>query len=563
MKRILLIILTLLFCSIGIIAQTSYYYYKGTKIPLVVNTDKVCINIPKNITRYCNALITNAKVLDKIVDTDYEISIIQQSDIKILSSILKLKEKYSSVLVSQCFITQEGMEVYSTPYINIRLKQEEDINKLVSFADKYSLKILKQDTFLPLWYILSITPETGNTAVEIANRIWESGVFEASVPDLCSKELICSNDPLYSQQWGLQNNTYPGIDISISQAWNYATGKNIKIAIVDTGIDMNHIDLSSNIAGLSYDTETGTSPSLVYGDHATHCAGIAAAVKDNNIHIAGVAPEATLLSISNSLTTATTNLQLKLADGLCWAYQHGADIISNSWHSPYHSAIDEAIQNALTYGRNGRGCVIVFAAGNDNDIVNYPANCNEKIITVGAINNTGTRAFFSNYGTVLDIMAPGVDIISTLPNNQAGIKSGTSMSCPHVAGVAALVLERNTDLSVNQVNSIICGNAKKLSGVNFNMIKPDGSWNIEYGYGLVDAYSSVINTSHVVYIQNETITGTNNITSDRIYIGKDVANYKTNGDVILGQGNNTLKANYIEIKNSTTIPLGTTLTIKN
>ena len=250
MKRILLIILTLLFCSIGIIAQTSYYYYKGTKIPLVVNTDKVCINIPKNITRYCNALITNAKVLDKIVDTDYEISIIQQSDIKILSSILKLKEKYSSVLVSQCFITQEGMEVYSTPYINIRLKQEEDINKLVSFADKYSLKILKQDTFLPLWYILSITPETGNTAVEIANRIWESGVFEASVPDLCSKELICSNDPLYSQQWGLQNNTYPGIDISISQAWNYATGKNIKIAIVDTGIDMNHIDLSSNIAGL-------------------------------------------------------------------------------------------------------------------------------------------------------------------------------------------------------------------------------------------------------------------------------------------------------------------------
>jgi len=137
------------------------------------------------------------------------------------------------------------------------------------------------------------------------------------------------------------------------------------------------------------------------------------------------------------------------------------------------------------------------------------------------------------------------------------------MACPHVAGVAALILELNPELTVTQVNSIINSHAKKLSGVNFNVTMPDGSWNNEYGYGLVDAYSSVINTPSLVYIQNDTITGTNVISADYIYVGNDVTDRMEHGDVILGQGDITLKAGYIEIKNSTTVPLGTTLIIEN
>ena len=93
--------------------------------------------------------------------------------------------------------------------------------------------------------------------------------------------------------------------------------------------------------------------------------------------------------------------------------------------------------------------------------------------------------------------------------------------------------------------------------------KPDGPWNNEYGYGLVDAYSSVINTPSIVYIQNENITGTRTISAGSIYVGRDVTNTKDYGDVILGQGDITLKAGYVEIKNSTTVPLGTTLKIGN
>ena len=126
-----------------------------------------------------------------------------------------------------------------------------------------------------------------------------------------------------------------------------------------------------------------------------------------------------------------------------------------------------------------------------------------------------------------------------------------------------MILERNSELTVNQVNSIINSNAKKLSGVNFNATKPDGLWNNEYGYGLVDAYNSVINTPSTVYIQNDTITGTKILLADNIYVGRDVTNTKEYGDVTLGQGNITLRAKNVVIKNSTTVPLGTTLKIEN
>ena len=551
-------------CSIQTIAQTGYYY-KGKKIPLTVNDDKVCVCMSKDDKIISERICKNVQILTTIKDETFDIYVISQSDYEKLISLDSWKEDTKSVLLTPTYITTEKQEVYSTPYLNIRLKKEQDLDMLVSSAEQYGLKIVKQDPLMPLWYILAITPHCDTNTLECANELWESGKFAASVPDLSSNDIICSYDPMYNQQWGLQNNNYTGIDISASSAWNYATGKNLKIAILDSGVDLNHIDLASNISNLSYDTETNTSPSICYMDHATHCAGIAAAVKDNNIHIAGVAPEATIVSISNSLD-ATTNSRLKRADGIIWAYQNGIDIISNSWvSSTHHTAIDEAIQDAFQYGRQGKGCVVVFASGNGySSSVSYPANCNDTILVVGAIDKTGVKADFSNYGTKLDLVAPGVDILSTLPNDATGYMDGTSMACPHVAGVAALVLERNSELTVTQVNSIINSNAKKVSGVSFNVSKPDGLWNNEYGYGLVDAYNSVINTPSTVYIQNETITGTRTISAgSSIYVGTDVTDTKPHGDVILGQGDITLKAGYVEIKNSTTVPLGTTLTIEN
>lgn len=379
------------------------------------------------------------------------------------------------------------------------------------------------------------------------------------------------NDPLFNEQWSLANPYYPGIDISALDAWGYATGKGVKIAILDCGVQLDHADLSPNISGLSYDVETANSPSQVYGEHGTHCAGIAAAARNNNIQIAGVAPDATILPISVDFDN-TEELKWHFADGIIWAYQHGADIISCSWHlSELSVEVESAIRDAFRYGRQGRGCVIVFASGNhadeDDEIfdthdVNYPANCNDTILVVGAITNEGNRSTISNFGETLDLVAPGDEVISALPTNSFGFRRGTSMACPHVAGVAALVLERNPELTVTEVNDIICSNAKKLSGVNFDSTKPYGSWNNEYGYGLVDASSSARHTPKIEYIQNDTITGNYYKAAEKIYIGRDVTDRKEYGDVVLGPNADImLNAKRVVIKNSTKVPLGTSLYI--
>lgn len=566
-KKFILMILLLISCPIGIKAQTSYYYYKGKQIPLTLNESKVCVSIPKDKGGVSKELLKDIQVLDTIRDDIFDIFIIQQSDFKQLSASTSWEKEAKSVMLSPCYRTKEGKEVFLTPYLSVRLKREQDIDLLMSFAEKFELRIAKNDSLMPLWYILSTSSETGKNTLEVANALWESEKFAASEPDLSFKKILyCANDPDFYMQWGLYNSYNPDIDISACAAWNYSTGKNIKVAIVDSGIDQNHDDLRENIiSDLSYNTETDISPYTgFWGAHGTHCAGIVAAIKDNEYKIAGVAPDAKIMPIVYDANSMTTNFQHYMARGIRWAYEHGADIISNSWGCPAdNSEINEAIMDAFRYGRQGKGCVVVFATGNDSiDTISYPANCNDTILAVGAIDSTGVRATFSQYGAGLDLVAPGDKIWSTIPN-QTGYMSGTSMACPHVAGVAALVLERNPELTVTQVNSIICHNAKKLSDVNFNVTKSDGSWNIEYGYGLVDAYSSVINTPEIIYIQNDTITGTRIISADKIYVGKDVTDRKEQGEVILGQGDITLKAKKVTIKNSTKVPLGTKLKIEN
>ena len=565
-KKLVLIISLLLSFPMGVIAQTSYYYYKGNRIPLTINNDKVCVSIAKNKRDVSKELLRDINVLDTIKDAVFDISIILQSDFKKLSDSNSWEKEANSILLSPCYRTKEGKEVILTPYLSVRLKREQDFSLLSSYAEKFGLRIALTDSLMPLWYVFSISPETGKNALDVANALWESGQFAASAPDLSSNKLAycCTNDSLFSEQWGLYNNNNPGTDISICPAWNYATGKNVKIAIVDSGVDKYTIDLEGNISDISYDAETLSSPSDVFSDHGTQCASIAAAKKGNRRDIAGVAPDATIVPISKDLYYNTC-FSFKMSCGIKWAYQNGADIISNSWGFPAnYSEIDEAIQEAFRYGRNGKGCVIVFATGNNSmDTISYPANCNDTILAVGSIKRTGERAVFSQYGTGLDIVAPGDSIISIGQYNRIYKSNGTSWACPHVAGVAALILERNPELTVTEVNSIICRNAKKISDISFNETKPYGTWNEEYGYGLVDAYSSVINTPEIVYIQNDTITGTRIISADKIYVGKDVTDRKEYGDVILGQGDITLDAKTVIIKNSTIVPLGTKLRIGN
>ena len=236
-RKFLLMLLLIILCSAYMIAQTDYYY-KGKKIPLIINENKVCVSIPKVCVKTSERILANVKVLNKINDEKFDIFIIPQSDLEKITTFVSGGKNMKSVILTSCYLTEDKDEVFATPYMNVRLKKEQDLDLLTSYAEKYGLKIVKRDQLMPLWYILTITQDSEKNSLECANLLWESGLFAASVPDLCSDNLTCSDDPLFNMQWGLHNSNYTDIDISASLAWNYATGKNVKIAILDSGIDI-------------------------------------------------------------------------------------------------------------------------------------------------------------------------------------------------------------------------------------------------------------------------------------------------------------------------------------
>lgn len=481
------------------IASTPYYYCQGEKIPLTEVSDRMSVAVASSTPM---SLSSGYSVVREIKDNSFRILVCEDDSHNVsrsgaVSFKAKLKGVSTAAMVSPCYKSENGDNIAITPYLNVKLKKAADYTLLEKAARENNLTIVSQDQFMPLWYILSVTTATNNTSLDIANKLYETGQFAEAIADFSSEnDALCSYDPLVTQQWGLYNADYDDIDISICGAWSYATGRGIKIGILDQGVDINHIDLAQNIYPLSFDTESGTSPAKLYDSHGTHCAGIATAVRNNGIQVAGVAPDAKIVSISNSLAS-TPNSRLKRADGFVWAYKNGVDVISNSWgSSTKHAAIEEAIADAFKYGREGKGCVIVFAAGNSGNstFVSYPANCNDKILTVGALSPNGNISNFSQTGDKLDVVAPGVNVLSTIPNNETASWNGTSMACPHVAGLAALILERNPRLTVTQVNDIIEKNTKKVGPNSYNETRKNGTWNRSHGYGLIDAEKALINT---------------------------------------------------------------------
>ena len=215
------------------------------------------------------------------------------------------------------------------------------------------------------------------------------------------------------------------------------------------------------------------------------------------------------MSVSRSnFNLNTSPVSAEFASGINWSVQNGADIINCSWgdqngsqYSIFYSAVLQnaiinALTNALTNARNGKGCILIFASGNNGGI-DYPGNFHPDIITVGAINQMGQRVTSppnSAFGSKLDVVAPGKDILSTSLNNGLFIADGTSFAAPHVSGIAALILSVNPCLTREQVTNIIEQTSQKVGGYNYtsNALRPNGTWHNEVGYGLVDAHAAVV-----------------------------------------------------------------------
>jgi thermitase len=314
------------------------------------------------------------------------------------------------------------------------------------------------------------------------------------------------NDQYYTSGylWGL-NKT------NCSQAWDVTQGENVIVAVIDSGVDGSHPDLEDNLWTNSQgtwgwdfsDNDAYPSPD---GAHGTHVAGTIAAVGNNGRGVIGVAPNVTIMAVK-IFPRAYSSV---CANAIRYAVDNGAKVLNNSWGPQSRSVSDRTIENAIEYAHS-KGAVIVFAAGNSNDDADYYHGGNHpKTISVGAVDSSFRKASFSNYGSTVDISAPGVTIYSTMPSNGYGQMSGTSMAAPHVAGLAALIMSRYPDYSNEKVRDVITGNAIPIS-------------HSQMGAGVMDAWASVEDGPRPPAPDPAVITGI----SDPVYANEDFTIYGT------------------------------------
>lgn len=233
------------------------------------------------------------------------------------------------------------------------------------------------------------------------------------------------DDPKFRYQWGLKK---PGFQ----DAWSRTRGSGVDVAVVDTGAAVGHVDLRRKVAeARDIVNDDGTVRDL--SGHGTHVAGIVAARTDNRKGVAGGCPNCKLL-VAKVFDGKNTGTVARFAEGIRWSADHGAEVINLSFVHPLPSTVEK---NAIDYARN-KGAVVVAAAGNkDTNDPTYPA-ASPGVIAVAATNKDDKRASFSNYGNWVDVAAPGVKILSTIPRGYASW-SGTSMATPHVSALAALL----------------------------------------------------------------------------------------------------------------------------
>jgi thermitase len=292
--------------------------------------------------------------------------------------------------------------------------------------------------------------KVGGDPAAVARRLNRSSLVQYAEPNFILRTQATPNDPLFSQLYGLHNTGQTGgtsdADVDAPEGWDAAglgafpASGGAKVGIVDTGIDQTHPDLSGKTANCA-DSLNGI---LVEGTcvddnmHGTHVAGTISARTNNGIGVAGVAPNSSFAICKALRTAAGTGLTSDVANCINWTHTRGSKVISMSLGGGQSTTLRNAVVNAWEGGA-ANGSVLVAAAGNDGDAtVNYPAGYAE-VVSVAATDHNDARASFSNANPDVEIAAPGVSVLSTIPGGQYARLSGTSMATPHVSGVAGVL----------------------------------------------------------------------------------------------------------------------------
>lgn len=415
--------------------------------------------------------------------------------------------------------TRDGDEVYVTRGVLAQFWPDVTRERLDALLVELGAEVVR-----PLGYaengfeLLSAPTPDGLGAVHLAERLRDSGLTVFAHPDLVSKRHRRStvldspavrgtrSGDLTAVQWHLTQ-------ARVNDAWSLGTGSaDVRIAILDDGVDVTHPEFDGRVVD-QHDFNDGTDDGTPKSDddkHGTACTGVAAAA---GVRASGAAPGCSILAVRFPPALGDSDE----AEMFRWAADHGADVISCSWgpadgtgqSDPLPGSTQAAIRYCLTTGRGGKGIPILWAAGNGNESVDldgYAAN--PDVIAVAASTDRSTRSWYSDMGAALWVSAPssgdrdaGEKSITTtdrqgaagyndgaegIDANYTSTFGGTSSATPLVAGIVALMISANPDLTVDGVREALRDTARKI-GSGY-----DGSGHsTEFGYGLVDAYEAV------------------------------------------------------------------------
>ncbi|MBI2027493.1 MAG: S8 family serine peptidase [Deltaproteobacteria bacterium] len=408
---------------------------------------------------------------------------------------------------------------YDSSRVLVRYKNQASIfgkSNLINILNKKQRTVISSETILPQLDLWHLSPDVSSK--ELAESLSKHPLIQYAEPDyivytmggekkkkqdttipLPAEDNVSGPDPKLTNSYGL-------LKIEAPKAWEIHRGTSeVIIAIIDSGIDYRHDDLSTNLwyntgeVGSYEDDKNKTHNRQTDGidndgngyiddvigwdfrnndgkpyddnDHGTHVAGIAGAIGDNSLGSSGVTKDVRLMILKFIHSDGSGKVSDAIK-AISYAIKNGAKVLSNSWGgASFSQSLQEAI--VLTAENN---MLFVAAAGNGGDDSKgdnidkepvYPAAFDlSNIISVAATNRSDKLEFFSNYGsTNVDFAAPGADIFSTLPNNKYGNFSGTSMATPYVAGAAALLLGFNSNLTTLEIKQALMDSVDPLAGL--------------------------------------------------------------------------------------------------
>ena len=503
MFKFLLLGATCLLMTWSIYAQTeSYYWADNARMSLTPSTTHFIVTADDAAT-LTGIKPDNVKQYESWAHKPYAV-VESASSLTSYELLVELGFDTDEVQISPGYALSDGFIIYPTRTLVAKLIDKDDKAAMLHMAKCFGMKNITKK-----FGIYRIELENVNQILVAANTLQESGLFHFAQPDFYAPIERCQiSDPLFSEQFQMNNTgqTIDGVpgandaDCNALEAWGITLGSsNTTVAVIDDGLE-DHEDFNNSFGQSRY--TAGFSPANngngdVIGDvaHGVSCAGSITA-SHNDIGVRGIAPLANMISVNIFVGGETTQDN---ADGITWAKNEGADVMNNSWVYPScvvnFSNVNDAIADANTNGRGGLGCVIVFGSGNKfKSCVDYPGN-HPDVIAVGAIDNTGVRSPYSNYGPALDIMAPssgsGARVRTTDRMGAAGYNTtnynanfgGTSAACPVVSGVATLLLGYDASLTSDEVKNILYSTATDMG--------PAGNDN-EYANGRVDAFAALL-----------------------------------------------------------------------